>query len=133
MKKKDIAGTQPCNVLFLWLTGLPMSGVLDRIPENLRGPTDALLIRMGVHPKGNRFVAVSQSLGHAGDVGAAGDGHAGEGVPELVGVQIRDAVPLGEFPQIPGGTLWVHRLCRPILCKYPLADALLGLFGLELP
>ena len=66
---------------FLWLTKLSLPGVLDRVPEDLRGPADALLIRVGVHPKGNRFVAVSQSLGHAGDVCAAGDGHAGEGVP----------------------------------------------------
>ena len=80
-KKSDIAGTQPCNVLFLWLTGLPLPGVLDRLTENLRSPADALLVCVGVHPQGNGFAAVSQRLRHTGDIGSAGDGHAGEGVP----------------------------------------------------
>ena len=36
---------------------------------------------MGIHPQGDRFVAVSQNLAHAGHIGSIGDGETGEGVP----------------------------------------------------
>ena len=74
---------------------------------------------MGVHPQRHRLVTVAQLFGDTGNICPVSDCHASEAVPELVRVQAGDIVPLGEFLQIAGGRLWVHRLLAVILIEHP--------------
>lgn len=60
------------------------------IPEYLGGPLAAFGVSVGVHSQRYRLVRMAQGLRHRGHVGPGGDCHACEGVPQLVGVQIRD-------------------------------------------
>ena len=87
--------------------------------ENLTGPLHALLIGVGVHPQRYRLVAVSQLLRYAGNIRAVGDGDAGEGMSEGMGMEAGNTATLGELLQIPGWALGVHRLRAGLLSEYP--------------
>ena len=63
---------------------------------------------------------MAQPLRHADHIRPAGDRYGGGAVPELVGVEILDTVPLSELLKIPGGALGVHRLRCSLLGKAPL-------------
>lgn len=66
---------------------------LDRLPENVACPLNALLIGVGVHSQGNGFVAVAQLFGYTCHIGSVDDRHGCEAVAQLVGVHIWDIVP----------------------------------------
>ena len=107
--------------------------LLDCIPEDLACPLDALLIGVGVHPQCDGFVAVPQLFRHAGNVGTIGNGNTGEAVAELMWMQSADPVPFGEFFEVMGGTLRVHRFWAALLGKYKFAQNAAGLLLAELP
>ena len=71
--------------------------VFDGSTEYIACSFHAFFIGVCVHPQGYGFVAVSQHFGDTGYVCAVGDGYTCEAVPQLMGMEVRDAVPLGEF------------------------------------
>ena len=82
---------------------------------------------MGVHPQRDRLVAVPQLFRHAGNIRPGCNSHAGEGVPQLVGVQVWNAVALREVLHIPHGAMGVHRFGAAVLGEYKGADGRLCL------
>lgn len=107
----DLPGLSLC--LFDLVGGL----FLERVAEDVSCPADAFLVGVGVHLQGNSLVGVAQLLRYRGDVGAVGDGDTCKRVAELVGVEILDAVLLGEPFEIPGRRRGVHRVSGAALCE----------------
>ena len=99
-------------------TGLSLFGFFYCIPENLTGPLHAFLISVGIHSEGDGLITMSQLFRYTGDICAAGDCNAGEGVAQLVGMKIGDAILAGKLLHVPGGTLGVHGGGAIVLGEY---------------
>ena len=82
---------------------------------------------MSIHPQRYSGVTVSQAFRHTHNVGSARDRNGGGAVPELVGVEVWDAVPLPKFLEIPCRGLGVHGIREAVLSEYPLTDTGSGL------
>ena len=111
---------------------LALSGFFDCLSENPGGPTDAFLVRVGVHPKRHGLVAVSHCFRYAGNVRAAGDCDRRESVSQLMRVQTGDSTAVRELFEVSRGALRVHRLRAVILCEYPLTNDRTVLLRLKL-
>lgn len=55
---------------------------------------------MGIHSQSDRFVAVAEDLGDAGNIGTVRDRDTDKGVAQLVGMQMLDAVVLRKLPEV---------------------------------
>ena len=55
---------------------------------------------MGIHSQSDRFVAVAEDLGDAGNIGTVRDRDTGKGVAQLVGMQMLDAVAPRKLPEV---------------------------------
>ena len=104
---------------FLARSFVSLGFLFECFTENLTGPLHAFLIGMSVHTEGDGFVAVSQLLRYAGNIRAVGDGDAGEGVAEGMGMEAGNTTTLGELLQVSGWALGVHRFRAVLLSKYP--------------
>ena len=87
---------------------------------------------MCVHAEGNSLVAVAQLLGYAGDIGTVCDGDTGKGVTQLVGMETRHIILLGELLHVSGWRLGVHRLRTVLLSEDIGTDGVARLFQPEL-
>ena len=81
---------------------LLFASLFQCVPENLAGALHTFLVSVGIHPKGDGFIAVPQLFGYAGNVGPVGNGNTGNSVAQLVGVEARHTAPFGKFLHIPG-------------------------------
>ena len=86
---------------------------------------------MCVHTKCNGFITVAELFGYACHISAICDGDAGEGVPQLVRMQIRYAALRGELLHIAGRRLRMHGFGTVRLREYKRTDRLPRLFQPE--
>jgi len=103
----------------------------ERVPYHLPGAAYAFGVRMGVHPKRDRRITVAQSLRHADNIRTVCDRDACGAVTEFVRMEALNTVSFPEALKISCGCLREHRICRPVLCEYPFADARGRLFFTE--
>lgn len=68
---------------------------------------------------------MSQLFGDAGNIRPVGNGNAGEGVAQLVRVEVLNTVAVGELLHVAGGAGGEHRLRAIVLREHPLGDELL--------
>ena len=111
---------------------LSLSGFHYGIPHDLGGLADAFLVCVGIYSQRYCFVAVPEGLRYTGNISAVGDGNTGEGVPQLMWMQIWDTVPLRKLFQIAGGGLRVHWLGAGLFREYIGAEAFLRLYNAKL-
>ena len=67
------------------------------VPDNLAGPPDAFFIGVGIHPQRHRRITVAQALRHADYIGPVCQRNRTACMPELVGVEILNAISLAKL------------------------------------
>lgn len=87
---------------------------------------------MCIHSQRNRLVAVSQYLRNTCYISTVGNGNIGEGMAQLVRMQIGYIAALGELFQVARGALRVHRLRAALLREHKSAHRFLCLLYAEL-
>ena len=98
----------------------------------MSGAFHAFFVCVGIHSQCDRFVAVAEDLGDAGNIGAVCNCDTGKGVAQLVRMQMLNAVALRKISEVTLGTLRVHRIGGIFLREHIGADCVLGLRPLPL-